>query len=600
MSRPGTFMGRKRWWRGGPELLVLFILHHIILGDGDVGCLFSKSLCDSRTETCYNDLAFGRCLPLYSDLNEENYYQYDFDVNELKLLRLQLERLEVDGYKWSHPYTQCIMQMSLYNLHHGENYDLRLCQHLKQRTRFENKNEIDQAKIPTIAIVKFMPNNDKFNSQFANELYYPPGTQDQYFRDYNNEFSQLPYKEQLKETDTQVYNSRYNPKFYNEYDSLTNEENYEEENDENNSPKRPVTFDRFDERLYRTRRQPYNLRDYDDNAMESFKNALKKEELKKKLSDNKNSNSMDSLTADKLEFLVNDKSDDYSDKKNNEDGDIDVEYEKTFSRKYKPRKFTELPNKDESFLENVKRYDNFKDNYDSDDYDDVNDVEELPQKDSASIKNGIYTEGGLVQSVDDKSNIGNDENTYDNLFENDLSELLWRRELAGFKRRERLDVKKPGPPFSTNNYAFKTPTPIILKNENRPFIETEQDNNVLLTPKKEIENVQQANSSKSYNNIDLDHVYIEFQQPFHAWIEAKHVVQEVEKLLGLKFDSLKDIRVGRTEVTFKVEKNNQNYSATDVVNKIDDIRSKLKDTLEVDVIRAGIGDKKKTTCNAGS
>lgn len=28
-----------------------------------------------------------------------------------------------------------------------ENYDLRLCQHLKQRTRFENKNEIDQAKV---------------------------------------------------------------------------------------------------------------------------------------------------------------------------------------------------------------------------------------------------------------------------------------------------------------------------------------------------------------------------------------------------------------------------------------------------------------------
>jgi receptor-type tyrosine-protein phosphatase N len=25
----------------------------------------------------------------------------------------------------------------------------------------------------------------------------------------------------------------------------------------------------------------------------------------------------------------------------------------------------------------------------------------------------------------------------------------------GFKRRERLDVKKPGPFFSTNNYAFQ-------------------------------------------------------------------------------------------------------------------------------------------------
>lgn len=30
-------MGRKRWWRGGSELLVLFLLHHVILGDGDVG-----------------------------------------------------------------------------------------------------------------------------------------------------------------------------------------------------------------------------------------------------------------------------------------------------------------------------------------------------------------------------------------------------------------------------------------------------------------------------------------------------------------------------------------------------------------------------------
>lgn len=31
-------MGRKRWRRGGWELLVLFILYiHVIVGDGDVG-----------------------------------------------------------------------------------------------------------------------------------------------------------------------------------------------------------------------------------------------------------------------------------------------------------------------------------------------------------------------------------------------------------------------------------------------------------------------------------------------------------------------------------------------------------------------------------
>lgn len=47
------------------------------------------------------------------------------------------------------------------------------------------------------------------------------------------------------------------------------------------------------------------------------------------------------------------------------------------------------------------------------------------------------------------------ENAY-NLFADDINELLRKHGLAGFKRG---DVKKPGPPFSTNNYAFKIPSP---------------------------------------------------------------------------------------------------------------------------------------------
>ncbi|XP_043524231.1 receptor-type tyrosine-protein phosphatase N2 isoform X3 [Frieseomelitta varia] len=567
-------MGRKRWLRGGSELLVLFILHHVILGDGDVGCLFSESLCDPRMETCYNDLAFGRCLPLYTDLNDEDYYQYNFNVDELELLRLQLERLQVDEYKWSHPYTQCIMQMILYNLRHRENYDLRLCQHLKQRTHFENKNEIDQARMPTIAIVKFTPNNDKFNSQFANELYYPPGTRNQYFPDAlrDNEYPRSPYKGHLRETDSQLYKPRfYNSNTHNEYDSLTNEETYEENLDGSSSRKNPLTFDGIDERLSRTRRQPQigrYLQSYDDNAMESIKDALE-EEVSKKLSD--------------LEFLINDKSEDYSDKKELEDEDL--EYEKAFSGKYKPRKFGDATDENKLLLENVKR--NSKNDYNSDDYDDLSDEEELPQKDSSPMDNGIYTEGGLVQTAD-KADIDTDDNAYGNLFADDLKELLRKHGLAGFKRG---DVKKPGPLFSTNNYAFKTPSP--SGNENRSdSIETEQNNDVLLNPYVKKEVGQQADS-KSYNNVDLDHVYVEFQEPFHKWSDGEHVVEKVGELLGLTSGSLKDIRVGRAEVTFKVVKNNKNYNATDVVNNIDDIREKLKNTLGVEVIRAGIGDKTK-------
>lgn len=43
-----------------------------------------------------------------------------------------------------------------------------------------------------------------------------------------------------------------------------------------------------------------------------------------------------------------------------------------------------------------------------------------------------------------------------------LRDLL-RRELSGFQRPERLDVKKPGPLFMTNNFIVKTETPIGMK-----------------------------------------------------------------------------------------------------------------------------------------
>ncbi|XP_054007884.1 receptor-type tyrosine-protein phosphatase N2 [Hylaeus anthracinus] len=588
-------MGRKRWWRGGLELLVLFILHHVILGDGHVGCLFSKNLCNPQTETCYNDLAFGKCLPLYVDLNDEDYYRYDFNVDELELLRLQLERLETDGYKWSDPYTQCIMKTSLYNLRHGENYDLRLCQHLMQRTRHENDNVFDQARVPTIAIVKFTPNNDNSGNQFAKELYYPPGTQNQYVRDrfYNDQLSRSAYDEQPKESTSRFYKPSYASNPYNEYASLTNEQDYDSR--ENKLRKKPSTFDGIEERLYRTRRQPYDTRDYNDDVLETIKNVLN-QDVEPKATDDRDPSTLDNLPVNELEFLINEKPPNDDSAKESED--LDVEYEKAFSRKYKhPRKFTELLDKDEFLLDNAKR-NSQNDDYEIDYYDDATDQIELPQKDTSSLENAMYTEGGLVQTIDDKSDTDIDESTYDTLFGDDLSELLWSQELAGFKRRERLDVKKPGPPFSTNNYAFKTPSPSAADNEQEGSYsnESEENNEVLLGPfvKKEIgTELEVDNSPRSYNNVDLDHVYMEFRQPFHTWSEGEHVVTKVGTLLGLSAGTLKDIRVGRAEVTFKVVKNNKNYNATDVVDNIDDIRGKLQETLGVEVIRAGIGDKAK-------
>lgn len=269
-------------------------------------------------------------------------------------------------------------------------------------------------KVPAIAIVKFTPNNGNSGGQFANELFYPPGTPSHYLRGtlYEDEPPRSPYKEQARDPASTFYRSRYPLSSYNEYDSLASEENYDDTEGEPRNE--PLAIDGIDERLYRTRRQPYNPRDYNGDAIASLKNALDEEELSEKFTENRDPSAMDSLPVEEVEFLVNGKPPDrYSQQEQRRD-DLDVEYEKAFSRKYKhPRKLSELSSTGEFLLENVKR--NFKsDDYENEDYEDVNDDGELPRKDTSSVENGMFTEGGLVQAVDDKSNGDTDGNILDN------------------------------------------------------------------------------------------------------------------------------------------------------------------------------------------
>lgn len=171
--------------------------------------------------------------------------------------------------------------------------------------------------------------------------------------------------------------------------------------DENKLQSERLTLDGVDERLYRTRRQPYSIGDYDDDAIESIKNALD-EEKSKELVEAKEL-TVDAIPVDELEFLVNDKlGDRYSDQKQPRD-DFDTEYEKAFSRKYKhPRKFSELAERNEFLLGSVKR-NSKNDDYGNEDYEDVGGDDELPQGDAPSLENAVYTEGGMVQPSNDRS-----------------------------------------------------------------------------------------------------------------------------------------------------------------------------------------------------
>lgn len=185
----------------------------------------------------------------------------------------------------------------------------------------------------------------------------------------------------------------------------------------------------MNERLYRTRRQPYNLQNYNENAIESIKYALDRD-MKPTFDEQSDPSTVDTLPVAELEFLINDESPDDYFNKNQAKSDADVMYEKAFSRKYKhPRQFSRFSNNDEFLLENVKR-NSKNDDYYSDDYDDINEEIELPRRDTASLENAVYTEGGLIQAANDNS----DSDTNGKIL-NDLMGIVFRGDFRLFCRK---------------------------------------------------------------------------------------------------------------------------------------------------------------------
>lgn len=74
------------------------------------GCLFNRHVCTQR-EWCFDDHAFGRCLPRYNNGADE--YTYKLLMNNLMILREDMKFLYYNGYSWPHPFTQCVLQNRL-------------------------------------------------------------------------------------------------------------------------------------------------------------------------------------------------------------------------------------------------------------------------------------------------------------------------------------------------------------------------------------------------------------------------------------------------------------------------------------------------------
>ncbi|XP_021948185.1 uncharacterized protein LOC110845934 isoform X2 [Folsomia candida] len=142
---------------------------------GNIGCLFGKTLCDPGSEICYDDYAFGRCLPQIGAVTENDLYRYDLSKGDMHVLQKQMERLFALGYRWGSPYTQCLLQNLLDTIRYGVELDESVClvvqdQDLEGALRAFNK-DVDPWNL---AFIKFSPSAKNPHSDFADETYRPP------------------------------------------------------------------------------------------------------------------------------------------------------------------------------------------------------------------------------------------------------------------------------------------------------------------------------------------------------------------------------------------------------------------------------------------
>ncbi|XP_026329243.1 receptor-type tyrosine-protein phosphatase N2 isoform X9 [Hyposmocoma kahamanoa] len=169
-------------WRQALWALALLCVLAPSNADGNIGCLFSSSLCIKGVEWCYDDFAFGRCISIFEEEAEEgDLYRYDMNSEQLKWFESELQRLAERGYRWEHAYTQCVLQAMLYTLRQDldpAKVNAKICDHFADpklsNIPLDDENENTEAEPDETAYIRFTPNSPQTDSDFANEVYSPP------------------------------------------------------------------------------------------------------------------------------------------------------------------------------------------------------------------------------------------------------------------------------------------------------------------------------------------------------------------------------------------------------------------------------------------
>nr|CAH7719813.1 unnamed protein product [Callosobruchus chinensis] len=544
--------------------------------EGNVGCLYTERIC-MENEWCYDDLAFGRCLRPMGDVDEEDLIRYELEREGLHELHGELQRLFALGYRWNHGYTQCRLQAMLYAFKNDLTFDPNECAHLTDND-LEGALRALEGQVPInpqeIAIIKYTPSEADPHGPFADEVFYPPaGVLKERERMENRrkilspEAIELdlpdPYaeygvakREWIPQMRRRAPPRYMNPvprdpvdslEFLEALDNDTPTLNYQpndnkltlEEmtemypvikflNDMHLTPREiqqflsPENYDSLVELLSRFDRQ-YGQQQFD--IQEMARKQLEADEAAENAAEERftaNYNTPDNFRAgweskDTMLGEGNDLSESriyFDEEEANDDGG---EYGSGHPGEiFRERQMEyDLPKNGEIFRELTNRQN-----------------DDMPPR--------IYTEGGVVWSdpVEDMAE------------ENNEMKMYRRLRKMGFKRPERLDVKKPGPRFDA----------------------------------------QIAGPAQKDNIDDTDFVHIELKSGLKSWTQGVNVLKTIQRLLNVQPGIFTHSMYKPYLITFKVAPNNKGYTSYQVAKKIGDIASQLKDLEGIEIVSVGYGD----------
>nr|XP_049695027.1 receptor-type tyrosine-protein phosphatase N2 isoform X1 [Helicoverpa armigera]XP_049695028.1 receptor-type tyrosine-protein phosphatase N2 isoform X1 [Helicoverpa armigera]XP_049695029.1 receptor-type tyrosine-protein phosphatase N2 isoform X1 [Helicoverpa armigera] len=550
--------------------------------DGNIGCLFSASLCVEGVEWCYDDFAFGKCIPVYEkEVEEGSLFQYDMSSEQLQWFEGELQRLASRGYRWEHAYTQCVLQAMLYTLRQDldpATVNTKICDHFADpklsTTSEDNPDENAEEMEPDeTAYVRFTPNSAIADSNFANEVYNPPLTPD------DDPTAYIPKDNEQPEPETPSDKLR---------DLMLMGGNEES----------PIIlpFSGFRERILAQKEaKPVN-------DVSSLPRVMIDKEKKSVLGENEPNmaySDEERLGAHFRKYKT--KAPPFTAEyiTSNRFSPLDEEirsnawknYKHSFAEKHFPFEYEnpgELPEPrvyiDEDGLDEfpidagsgeLDPY-HMKDNSPALDAKHNKQMEEYFMKywrdviDSKQKPQGaLYAEGGPLRA---------DELQGENpkFYPEDIQDLLnneW-----GFKRRERDDVKKPGPRLDAKTLKILYHNNSVTAHGVQPAEKEEKS------------------GGHDHNDYDYDpsYAYVEFKNRFLTdWEKGISFISRLEEMLGLEKNTFTNPRVDPSEVTFKVEKNNKGYDAMDVAHQVDEIKEDLRRQTGAQILSTGIGDRSK-------